>query len=523
MSILADPDERPDLIDLDRPTLWERLWEPGDSTYWLTRYVILRLLGLVYLVAFWTFVMQGLPLLGSKGLLPVAAYLERAETTLGFGRAVLQLPTLFWFSASDGVLVAVALLGAALSLIVLLGYANGIILLELWVLYISIVHVGQDWYSFGWEIQLLETGFLAVFLCPLMDGRPFPARRPPVVVIWLYRWLIFRIMLGAGLIKMRGDPCWSDLTCLAYHYETQPVPNPLSPVLHFMPVWFHKLGVLFNHLSEMVAPFFVFGPRRARHVAGILLVSFQLFLIASGNLSFLNWLTIVPALACLDDSFWKRVLPEPLVERAARAREGPTSPMSQRVAVTALAAVVALLSINPVANLLSSRQAMNTSFDRFHLVNTYGAFGVVGKERLELVFEGTTDEAISETTEWKSYEFECKPTSLDRRPCLITPYHYRLDWLLWFAAMGSPERYPWSAHLVWKLLHNDAGTLSLMEQNPFPDEPPKFIRVQLYRYEFAPLDEDAWWVRTPVGSWLPAVSVEDRRFREFLDAYGWLE
>ena len=160
----------------------------------------------------------------------------------------------------------------------------------------------EVWYGFGWELQLLETGFLAIFLCPLFDGRPFPKRPPPVVVIWLYRWLIVRIMLGAGLIKLRGDECWRDLTCLVYHYETQPVPNPLSALLHDLPVWFHKIGVLFNYVCELIAPFFAFGPRRARHVAGVLMVSFQLALILSGNLSFLNWLTIIPALACFDDS-----------------------------------------------------------------------------------------------------------------------------------------------------------------------------------------------------------------------------
>ena len=523
MSILSVPEDDSELSDLERPTLWERLWEPGASSYWLTRWVILRLLGLVYLVAFWTFVMQGLPLLGSEGLLPAADYLERVESSLGLTRAVLQLPTLFWFSVSDGMLLAVALLGAALALIVLLGYVNGAILLELWLLYLSIVHVGQDWYAFGWEIQLLETGFLAVFLCPFTDGRSFPARPPPVVVLWLYRWLIFRIMLGAGLIKLRGDPCWRELTCLVDHYQTQPVPNPLSPALHAMPVWFHKLGVLFNHFCELVVPFFVFGPRRLRHVAGLLLVGFQLSLIVSGNLSFLNWLTIVPALACFDDSFWQRWLPERLAERAERARAGASSSTAQRLAVSALAVVVVVLSVNPVANLLSSRQMMNTSFDRLHLVNTYGAFGTVGKERLELVFQGTSDETISEETIWRTYEFNCKPTRLDRRPCLITPYHYRLDWLLWFAAMGSPERYPWSVHLLWKLLHNDAGATSLLAENPFLGEPPRFVRVELYRYAFAPSGSEDWWIRTRVGSWFPAVSVEDRRFREFLEARRWLD
>src|SRR5262245_25266595 len=182
--------------------------------------------------------------------------------------------------------------GLALSLLVLLGWANAILMALLWALYLSFVHIGQDWYGYGWEIQLLETGFLAVFLCPLVDGRPFPKRPPPAGVIWLYRWLIFRIMLGAGLIKLRGDPCWRDLTCLYFHYETQPIPNPLSRTFHFLPRVVLRGGALFNHVSELAAPWFAFVPwRAARHAAGAILLLFQASLILSGNLSFLNWLT----------------------------------------------------------------------------------------------------------------------------------------------------------------------------------------------------------------------------------------
>ena len=191
---------------------------------------------------------------------------------------------------------------SALSLVVLAGYANAIILAILWAMYMSIVHIGQIWYGYGWEIQLLETGFLSIFLCPLLDGRPFPKRPPPLLVFWLFRWLGFRIMIGAGLIKLRGDPCWRDLTCLYYHYETQPIPNPISRYLHFAPQWFHKIETAWNHFVELIVPWFSFGPRPARHIAGVLLIGFQIFLIISGNLSFLNYVTIIPFLACFDDT-----------------------------------------------------------------------------------------------------------------------------------------------------------------------------------------------------------------------------
>ena len=501
------------------PSWWERLWESENrQSYWITRFLILRLLGLVYFVGFLTIVNDGLPLIGSDGLTPAASYVERIESSLASRtEGFLQLPSIFWLSVSDAFLMRVAWLGLLVSLLVTLGYANAVLLTFLWCLYMSFVHIGQVWYGFGWELQLLETGFLAIFLCPLFDGRPFPKRPPPVVVIWLYRWLIVRIMLGAGLIKLRGDECWRDLTCLVYHYETQPVPNPLSALLHFMPVWFHKIGVLFNYVCELIAPFFAFGPRRPRHVAGVLMVSFQLALILSGNLSFLNWLTIIPALACFDDAFFARFVSPGWRERRRQA----SLHRAQQVVAFGLLILVALSSLGPALNLVSSRQVMNTSFDRLHLVNTYGAFGSVGRERLELVFYGRS--GSDDGTTWREYEFKCKPGSVDRRPCVITPYHYRLDWLLWFAAMGRPRQYPWVAHLVWKLLENDPATLSLIETNPFPNTPPRSIRVELFRYEFAEPAESAWWKRERVASWLPETSLSDATLREFLRARGWAQ
>src|SRR6266404_1477423 len=270
--------------------LFEKLFARGNS-YWLTRFVILRLLGFVYAVAFLVAAQQLVPLIGTKGLTPAHNFLSVVHSQFGSRTAAMfQMPTLFWFGVSDDGLSIFAWIGFALSLVVLAGYANAILLAVLWGMYMSIVHIGQTWYGYGWEIQLLETGFLSIFLCPLLDGRPFPKCRPPILVFWLFRWLGFRIMVGAGLIKLRGDVCWRDLTCLYYHYETQPIPNPISRYFHFAPLWFHKLETLWNHLVELVVPWFSFGPRTARHIAGILLVTFQIILIISGNLSFLNYL-----------------------------------------------------------------------------------------------------------------------------------------------------------------------------------------------------------------------------------------
>ena len=495
--------------------------------YWLTRFVLLRLLGFVYAVAFLAAALQLVPLIGSDGLLPLAPYLDAVAEHVGSRwDGFWALPTFFWLNASDGALRAVAWSGFALSCAVVVGYANAVGLAALWMLYTTIVHAGQDWYGYGWEIQLLETGFLAIFLVPLLDPRPFPRRAPPIAVIGLLRWLAFRIMLGAGLIKIRGDSSWRDLTALDYHFETQPIPNPVSRALHFLPRGMLRAGVAFNHFAELVAPWFVFGPRLARRIAGAGIVAFQATLIVSGNLSFLNYLTIVPALACFDDGVWRKLLPRALVARAERAAdEAQPSRATGRVA-WALAVVVGVLSIGPVSNLLSSHQIMNTSFTPLALVNTYGAFGTVGRERLNVVFEGTDAAAPEdERAVWKAYPYLALPVDLDRRPPQIAPYQPRLDWQMWFAAMGSPDQYPWTLHLIWKLLHNDPGALSLLGANPFPGAPPRFVRATLYRYAFAPPGnrDGHWWTREALGPWLAPLSTNDPRLREFLTATGWLD
>ena len=229
------------------------------SEYWLTRFVLLRFLGFVYFFAFLSLAIQVIPLIGANGLLPAKNLLHTVGSQFYNNiDSFIRLPTIFWFNASDNFLLILAWTGVILSFIVLIGFANAPLMFILWFIYMSFVHIGQLWYSYGWEIQLLETGFLAIFLCPLWDLRPFPKSKTPKQVIWLFRWLTFRVYLGAGLIKIRGDSCWRNLTCLYYHYETQPIPNPLSPYFHFMPKWFHRIGVLWNHFIELIVPFFHF-------------------------------------------------------------------------------------------------------------------------------------------------------------------------------------------------------------------------------------------------------------------------
>jgi hypothetical protein len=495
-------------------------WLGIGQSHQLTRFWLLRLLGLVYGAAFGSLLFQLLPLLGQDGLTPARRYVAHVLIDArGALPAFVAAPSIFWWiEPSDAVLLACAWLGCLLSLLVLAGGTNAVVMFVLWALYRSFVAIGQVWYSYGWELLLLETGFLAILACPLRGIFPLASRRAPLAVIWLFRWLACRIMLGAGLIKLRGDPCWSDLSCLDFHFETQPLPNPLSPFFHFLPHGVHAGGVLFNHLCELVLPLFVFGPRRLRALAGLLMISFQGVLILSGNLSFLNWLTIVPLIACFDDAQLARLTPRRFCARALDAV--PSTPLHRHV-VHALAALIALLSVAPIINMASSRQRMNSSFEPLNLVNSYGAFGGVGRERPELVFEGTRDRQPGPGTRWLAYEFLAKPGDPNRALPLVSPLHLRLDWQLWFAAMSSAENEPWLLHLVWKLLHADQNLRTLLAHDPFGDKPPSYIRVMRYRYRFAPRSESAVWTRTLDGYYLPPLPADDI-LRDALIQLGYL-
>lgn len=331
-------------------------------------------------------------------------------------------------------------------------------------------------------------------------------------------------MLGSGLIKIRGDATWRDLTALYYHFESQPIPNGLSRWFHFLPHSLLRAGTLFNHIAELVAPWFIFWPRIGRYVAGSIIVLFQITIALSGNLSFLNWLTIVPALACFDDRFWSKLSPKVLTKRMQIALENsvPSRPM---IAVSyAVGILLAILSIQPLINLVSRHQIMNTSFNALDLVNTYGAFGTVGRERYNVVFEGTDSSIPDLEGGWKPYLYKGLPVLLDRCPPQIAPYQLRLDWQMWFAAMATPNDYSWTLHLVWKLLHNDREVLSLFANNPFPDKPPRYIRAVLYRYKFAPPNnEGRCWEREELHEWLPPLTADNPRLKELLENAGWLD
>ncbi|MGW1140145.1 lipase maturation factor family protein [Streptomyces zhihengii] len=458
----------------------------GDDAYWLSRLVFQRALAVVYLIAFVSAALQFRALIGSRGMLPVPEYLRRVPAR--------RAPTLFRLHWSDRFFASVAWAGALLSAALAAGAADhlplGVAMVwwaALWALYLSIVNVGQTWYGFGWESLLLETGFLAILL-----GNEHTA--PPVIVLWLLRWVLFRVEFGAGLIKIRGDACWRDLTCLYYHHETQPMPGPLSWWFHHLPRPAHRVETAANHVVQLLVPVLLFTPQPVASAAAGLIVVTQLWLVLSGNFAWLNWLTIVLALSAVDAS--------PVVTPPAL----PAAPLWYVVVVSAVAAGLLALGYRPARNLFSRRQAMNRSYDPFHLVNAYGAFGSVGRVRYELVVEGTKDAVAHEGTVWREYGFRGKPGDVRRLPRQYAPYHLRLDWMMWFAALSPAYARSWFLPFVERLLAGDRDTLRLLAHNPFPDAPPAQVRARLFHYRFTTRAErratGAWWHRTPVREFL---------------------
>lgn len=473
-------------------------WLAADD-YWLARIVFQRALGTVYLIAFAVALRQFPALLGERGLLPVPELLARVRFR--------DAPSVFHVHYSDRLLLILSWTGIALSAAAIAGLTDIVptpvailVWAALWALYLSIVNVGQTFYAFGWESLLCETGFLAIFL-----GNAQVA--PPVTLVYLLRWLLFRVEFGAGLIKMRGDRCWRDLTCLYYHHQTQPMPNPLSWYFHHLPARLHRLEALGNHLAQLAVPFFLFAPQPFASIAGATVILTQGWLVLSGNYAWLNAITIVLAVSGFGDATLGLVLP-----RRATAAAIPTW---FGVAVLALTALILALSYRPARNLLSRRQLMNYSFDPLHIVGTYGAFGAVTKERDEVIVEGTDEAVLTPSTTWREYEFKAKPGDPRRRPPQIAPYHLRLDWLMWFAAMSSPMYQEWFVPFLTKLLRADRATLALLSRDPFAGAAPRFVRARLYRYRFTTPRErretGAWWHRELLGDYLPALSLQRRR------------
>ncbi len=500
--------------------LWGRDVRP--PTYFTARRWFLRALGLIFLIAFVSLRVQIDGLIGSNGISPLSQLLTAAHTQLG-DRAFWVLPTLFWFNSSDLFLHVLCGVGMVLSLFLIFGIAPGFSLLGLVVCYLSFAGTSDGvlnpFLSYQWDTLLIETGFLSIFLAP-WTLRWTKANEPPVsrAGMFLLKLLLFKLMLMSGVVKLSsyqllqnpGEETWWNLTALDYHYWSQPLPTVLAWWANQNPEWFKKFSVALCLVIEIVVPFFIWAPRRLRLLACGLLIFLQVVIGATGNYNFFNLLTVALCLLLIDDTVWT-------ARSAARAGRSATSLPDRLCRWTAIVVIIVTLPINlrliygafePLAEWPPFLGAVNSRIQPLRILNEYGLFRVMTLDRKEIVIEGSAD-----GIDWKPYEFRWKPGDVMRAPGWCQPHQPRLDWQMWFAALGSPRERIWMSQLIVALLHGKQPVTGLFQFNPFPDAPPRFIRGTFYRYRFTNSEErrqtGAWWKRQELGEYLPAVSLED--------------
>jgi uncharacterized membrane protein YphA (DoxX/SURF4 family) len=459
---------------------------------------------------------------------PAERFLDAVRANFGPER-YWEFPTLAWLGASDAFLRGLTLGGAALSLLLIAGVATAPVLVALWVLYLSLNVVGQDFLMFQWDGLLLEAGLLAIFLAPFQFlPRLRREREPSRAVLWLLRFLTFRLVVSSGLAKLVSrDPTWRNLTALNYHYETQPLPTPLGWYAHQLPVEFHKFSVAAVLFVEIVVPLLVFAPRRVRFFGAGAMISLQVLIALTGNYTIFNLLTIALCLLLFDDAALGRMVPRRLRQRLpaeatastpppARGGRRPGLDASVRWLKGALTAALVALIVSagvleipgvrfdwelprPVARLLSLMRALRVT-------SGYGLFAVMTTSRFEIVIQGSRD---GET--WEDYEFKYKPGDVNRRPRWVTPHQPRLDWQMWFAALGTYQDNPWFSNLMLRLLRGSPEVLALFDKNPFSGAPPRYLRALFYDYHFTDFSTrratGAWWRRELKGQYFPTVSV----------------
>ena len=471
----------------------------------LSRWVFLRLLGLTYLLAFASLASQITGLVGTDGLLPVDVFLERGREFYG-GRAYYLLPTLLWISASDIALQILCWGGIVLAALAMVGITPVVTYALLWLFYLSLTIGGQTFLSFQWDTLLLETGLLACLYAPI-GWRPGLAteRRPFTPVRWLLWGLAFKVTFLSGVTKLvSGDETWRGLTALTFHYQTQPIPAWTSWFAHHLPLWIQQASAVGMLGIEIVVPFFIFVPARLqwmRLLACVLLCLLQIAIALTGNYGFFNLLTFALYLTLLDDGHVSRFLPSWLVHTARTRVAVLVEPMAWRVAVTCAA-----LYIGSLSGLTLWREA---TYTRPHAdwsnrlvsvvqptrsINGYGLFRTMTTERPEIVIEGTHD-----GEQWTEYAFRWKPGDPGRRPGFVQPHMPRLDWLMWFAALDPFTHQHWLGSLIEHLLTGSPAIVGLLAEDPFPDAPPRLVRMAIYEYRFTTPDEGVetghWWRR----------------------------
>ena len=513
--------------------LWGKDVRP--PTYVWARRWFLRVLGVIYLIAFVSLWVQADGLVGSNGMSPVNQFLPAVRGQVG-SDAYGLLPTLCWFNSSDAFLHFLCGSGVLCSLLLIFGIAPAVSLVALFVLYLSLTIAGQVFFNFQWDVLLLETGFLSIFFAPwrlwprellLWPRSPPAATASPVsqAGLFLLKLLLFKLMLMSGVVKLTsGDDSWWNLTALDYHYWSQPLPTVFGWWTDKSPEWFKHFSVAFCLVIEIIVPFFIWAPRRLRLIAAGLLIFLQLAIAITGNYCFFNLLTIALCLLLIDDSVAASLrrggMPHLVASTATQRRDHNRRTVAERLSTYgAIAVIIVTLPINgwlmfsafrPLSRPPRALAKLYEKLEAFRIVNGYGLFRAMTKDRCEIVLEGSAD-----GIEWLSYEFKWKPGDVKRAPGWCAPHQPRLDWQMWFAALGTPRENRWFIALIFRLLQGSHDVNPLLANNPFPDKPPRYIRAMFYRYRFTTGDEfrqtGAWWKREELREYLPTLSLEQFR------------
>lgn len=494
----------------------------GTSTW-----IFVRLLGLVYLFAFGSLALQIQGLVGHDGILPAGQFISAIaqwQDAEGLGPSRFwRWPTIFWLSTSDQFLEGVSLAGALMAALVAFGVAPTLFLPFLWAAYLSLAVVCGDFLSYQWDALMLESGLLAIPLAPLARWhRASDAIDPPPIARWLIWWLLFRFTFGSGVVKLTsGDPTWRSLHALTVHYETQPLPTPFAWYVSRLPAGFHEATTAAVLAIELLVPWLIFGPRRARHVACAILVAVQAAIALTGNYTFFNLLTVSLCVLLLDDEAFGRIADrfrrQTDENGGSRAKAATVrAPRHARVLASLLALVTFPVSVVAFTGQLGLAppgselvRPLWVFVEPARSVNTYGLFAMMTTTRPEIVVEGSNDGIT-----WLAYEFKYKPGDPRRAPGWVAPHQPRLDWQMWFAALSRYEEEPWYQNFFIRLLEGSPSVMKLLAHDPFEGKPPRFVRGVLYRYRFADAaarrTSGVWWTREELGLYSPPVSLRSR-------------
>jgi predicted DCC family thiol-disulfide oxidoreductase YuxK len=479
-----------------RPTLL--LWgkELSPPRYEFTSWLLLRLLGLIFLAAFVSLGVQALGLIGHEGILPLPQLLPWLKQNFG-STAYWHLPMVFWLNASDAAIQAVCWAGAAFAILLVLNIMPRLSLVLLYMLYLSLLYAGQTFMSFQWDVLLIEAGVLALVLTLW-----------PTLGIWLLRWLMFRFMFMSGVVKLAGgDPHWRDFTALQFHFFTQPLPTPLAWYAQQLPDAFLTLATVLMLVIETVLPFFIFLPRRLRFVAAFGFLLLQTCILLTGNYTFFNLLALALCVPLFDDAAFGKLN---LRKRAAQRTRGPVLEGT----LLAFAIYVVVIGGAQVMGTFSRGQERWTStlnvLEPLSLVNPYGPFSKMTAARPEIIVEGSAD-----GVRWREYVFKYKPGPLKRPPLWNIPHQPRLDWQMWLAALSIAPEQPWFEAFMRRLLEGSPQVVALLARNPFAEARPKYVRAMLYDYRFTTPRERAasgrWWERELVGMYYPPTVLKPPR------------